>query len=73
MSLCEELYKGVLVQDPGLIFKATHSCLELPTIIHFSENHVYSLFTSVIANNLCNILDPDQARQYVGPDLDPNC
>ena len=20
-----------------------------------------------------NILDPDQARQYVGPDLDPNC
>ena len=23
--------------------------------------------------NLVNSLDPDQARQNVGPDLDPNC
>ena len=29
-------------------FKATHSCLELPTIIHLSDNPVYSLFTSVV-------------------------
>ena len=25
------------------------------------------------ADNLCNSLDPDQARQKVRPDLDPNC
>ena len=25
------------------------------------------------ADNLCKQLDPDQARQNVGPDLDPNC
>ena len=25
------------------------------------------------ANNLCKHLDPDQAQQNVGPDLDPNC
>ena len=25
------------------------------------------------ADNLCKQLDPDQARQNVGPDSDPNC
>ena len=25
------------------------------------------------ADNFCNILDPDQVRQNVGPNLDPNC
>ena len=25
------------------------------------------------ADNLCKQLDPDQARQNVGPDLDPKC
>ena len=25
------------------------------------------------ADNFANSLDPDQARQNVGPDLDPNC
>ena len=25
------------------------------------------------ADNLCKQFDPDQARQNVGPDLDPNC
>ena len=23
--------------------------------------------------NIANSLDPDQARHFVGPDLDPNC
>ena len=25
------------------------------------------------ADNFCKQLDPDQARQNIGPDLDPNC
>ena len=32
---------------------------------------LYLLVSS--ADNLCKQLDPDQARQNVGPDLDPNC
>ena len=40
-----------------------------------------SLFNSLPASGdffhllitIANILDPDQARQNVGPDLDPNC
>ena len=29
--------------------------------------------TLASADNLANRLDPDQARQNVGPDLDPHC
>ena len=54
--------KGVLVCDAGLIFKATHSCLELPTIIHLSDNHVYSLLVSLLINNLCKHFGPRSGR-----------
>ena len=41
------------------------------------SNAVISLInsypTGVSADNLANSLDPDQARRFVGPDLDPNC
>ena len=37
----------------------------------FSRTRVNSLVPS--AYNFANSLDPDQAQQNVGPDLDPNC
>ena len=33
----------------------------------FSKNSIRNTIT------VSNSLDPDQARRYVGPDLDPNC
>ena len=35
------------------------------------ETRLYLLLTS--ADTISNSLDPDQARQSVGPDPDPNC
>ena len=32
-----------------------------------------TLYILVSSINFANSLDPDQARQNVGPDLDPNC
>ena len=43
--------------------------------IHLSENHAYFTFVFLcyLLISFANTLDPDQARQNVGPDLDPNC
>ena len=41
----------------------------VPYIIGFLN----SLPTSRLLITFANSLDPDQARQNVGPDLDPNC
>ena len=46
----------------GLNLKLFNS---LPTSCRLLITFAYS--------NLCKSLDPDQARQNVGPDLDPNC
>ena len=41
-------------------------------LIFFLQNHISkSSFRNTIRAS--NSLDPDQARHYVGPDLDPNC
>ena len=42
-------------------------CLLIFFRINFSKNS----YNNTI--RVSNILDPDQARHYVGPDLDPNC
>ena len=34
---------------------------------------VFNSLPAMSADNLANSLDPDQARQIVGPDLDQNC
>ena len=35
----------------------------------------FNISEKIVSNSisLSDGLDPDQARQYVGPDLDPNC
>ena len=43
------------------------------TLTRIRYNHINSLPTRSSADNLCKQLDPDQAEQNVGPDLDPNC
>ena len=50
-------------------------------ILHIDIPSVLPLFVNSLpvsgilssADNLCNSLEPDQARQDVRPDLDPNC
>ena len=37
--------------------------------VFFQNQH----FRKIKDTRVSNILDPDQARQNVGPDLDPNC
>ena len=53
-----------------------------PNEINFSQGFSQKVSTSCFvinslpamsADNFANSLDPDQARQNVGPDLDPNC
>ena len=39
-----------------------------------AEDKILTLFPLLSsADKFANSLDPDQARQNVGPDLDPNC
>ena len=39
----------------------------------FFQNQLFRKILSGIPSGVSNSLDPDQARQNVGPDLGPNC
>ena len=39
----------------------------------YPQNFVNSAYYRCLLINFANSLDPDQARQNVRPDLDPNC
>ena len=57
-----------------------HCCLDMTEMMlkemlngkHFNSFPAGSDFCRLLIT-LANSLDPDQARQNVGPDLDPNC
>ena len=43
-------------------------------VFNNSKNNVILLtLYLLVSSTFANRLDPDQARQNVGPDLDPNC
>ena len=50
-----------------MIFIKTEGCINI-RLIGFHVPHSQIFATSAVANDL----DPNQARQNVGPDLDPN-
>ena len=47
-------------------------CLLLSYTIHINSFHASGDLCRLLIT-FANSLDPDQARQNVGPDLDPNC
>ena len=49
--------------------ESSYICMYSKTINHEKQTKLLVLSVHNVANNL----DPDQARQNVGPDLDPNC
>ena len=57
----------------------TSGLLHSKNRFHFLINFDLSMLTLPVrqifssADNFANCLDPDQDRQNVGPDLDPNC
>ena len=64
-------YSNTWPETPKTVF-----CMEA----HYENHHIYSYMYGDETNHFChllitfaNCLDPDQARQNIGPDLDPNC
>ena len=42
-------------------------------MLHHLEGSLTIYLLVLYADKFCKHLDQDEARQYVGPDLDPNC
>ena len=57
-------YRGNLVHSPGYFH-----VYFLSSFNSFPASDYFCRLLIIFANNL----DPDQARCFVGPDLDPNC
>ena len=57
ISITQENYQKIVVND---------ECIHLHLNTRLS-------FTSLLLITFANSVDPDQAWQNVGPDLDPNC
>ena len=83
-SACKEL--GVSRAYPGSEFVVANTLAKWkklePNEINFSQGFSQKVSKSCLYLTLCplclwinfaNSLDPDQARQKAGPDLDPNC
>ena len=66
-----------ICHDTSLLFRTNcrhQNFSRLPDyrLFHFAKD--FTLYLSVLTvDDFANCLDPDQARQKVGPDLDPNC
>ena len=66
----------------NLVSISPYKVLETDNIIYIISNHMtcYMFNSLPTSGNFCcllitfaNSLDPNQARQNIGPDLDPNC
>ena len=49
-----------------------HLSIDFQCFLSFSKS-TFSKITFRNTTRVSNSLDPDQARQFVGPDVDPNC
>ena len=65
---------------PSILVRHQYFFSNIPLILGEAKNFQKALVTCLTlcllvssADNLCNSLYPDQARQNVGPDLDPIC
>ena len=67
-----------ICHDTSLLFRTNcrhQNFSRLPDyrLFHFVVRHFTLYLPVMTVDDFANSLDPDQARQNVGPDLDPNC
>ena len=67
LAKCEKMEPNEVVLSHGFSQKVVSRSCSVFNSLPASGNFCHLLIT------LANILDPDQAGQNVGPDLDPNC
>ena len=68
LHICEKVYFDQLLVFPKLLLLFLHSLIHV--LCHVLLFGCWIFFNAIrVSNNL----DPDQARQFVGPDLSPNC
>ena len=59
---------------PGFFqFQITLSALLINFLDKFKDKEKIAILLFLSGDTFANRLDPDQDRQNVGPDLDPNC
>ena len=66
LHICEKVYFNQLLEFSNTAFI-------IPSHIIIVQYFTLWMLEYFVTIRVSNSLDPDQARHYVGPDLDPNC